>query len=508
MDDHVIALDPEDVVTTVAQATPALDPNRWKALGVIAIAQLMVVLDASIVNLALPSAKHALHISDANQQWMVTAYTLTFGGLLLLGGRIADYAGRKRMFIIGLIGFAGASALGGIAPSSGFLFAARALQGGFAAMLAPAALSLLTVTFHEPKERAKAFGVYGAISGGGAAIGLLLGGFLTEYLSWRWCLLVNVPIALVAVVAAIPIVKESKATGNTSYDIPGAITATGGLVALVYAFTKAAPHGVTDVAHWTEGSVLAWFAAAIVLLVAFFVIEVRSENPLLPMRVLLERNRGGSYLASLIVGIGLFSMFLFLGLYLQVVLRYSPIRAGFAFLPFSIGIILTAGVAANLLPKVGPRPLMVPGLTFGAIGLLLLSRVTPTSSYWLHIFPSMVIMSVGMALSFIPMASTSLHGVGARDAGVASALINTSQQVGGSLGTALLNTVATTAATGYIAANGHLGALAVPAGLTHGYTRAFMVSAGFLLLAAIVVLVLIRVGKDAVREDDMPVAIG
>jgi EmrB/QacA subfamily drug resistance transporter len=508
MDDHVIALDPEDVVTTVAQATPALDPNRWKALGVIAIAQLMVVLDASIVNLALPSAKHALHISDANQQWMVTAYTLTFGGLLLLGGRIADYAGRKRMFIIGLIGFAGASALGGIAPSSGFLFAARALQGGFAAMLAPAALSLLTVTFHEPKERAKAFGVYGAISGGGAAIGLLLGGFLTEYLSWRWCLLVNVPIALVAVVAAIPIVKESKATGNTSYDIPGAITATGGLVALVYAFTKAAPHGVTDVAHWTEGSVLAWFAAAIVLLVAFFVIEVRSENPLLPMRVLLERNRGGSYLASLIVGIGLFSMFLFLGLYLQVVLRYSPIRAGFAFLPFSIGIILTAGVAANLLPKVGPRPLMVPGLTFGAIGLLLLSRVTPTSGYWLHIFPSMVIMSVGMALSFIPMASTSLHGVGGRDAGVASALINTSQQVGGSLGTALLNTVATTAATGYIAANGHLGALAVPAGLTHGYTRAFMVSAGFLLLAAIVVLVLIRVGKDAVREDDMPVAIG
>jgi EmrB/QacA subfamily drug resistance transporter len=509
MDDHVIALDPEDVVTTVAQATPALDPNRWKALGVIAIAQLMVVLDASIVNLALPSAKHALHISDANQQWMVTAYTLTFGGLLLLGGRIADYAGRKRMFIIGLIGFAGASALGGIAPSSGFLFAARALQGGFAAMLAPAALSLLTVTFHEPKERAKAFGVYGAISGGGAAIGLLLGGFLTEYLSWRWCLLVNVPIALVAVVAAIPIVKESKATGNTSYDIPGAITATGGLVALVYAFTKAAPHGVTDVAHWTEGSVLAWFAAAIVLLVAFFVIEVRSENPLLPMRVLLERNRGGSYLASLIVGIGLFSMFLVLGLYLQVVLRYSPIRAGFAFLPFSIGIILTAGVAANLLPKVGPRPLMVPGLTFGAIGLLLLSRVTPTSSYWLHIFPSMVIMSVGMALSFIPMASTSLHGVGGRDAGVASALINTSQQVGGSLGTALLNTVATTAATGYIAANGHLGALAVPAGLTHGYTRAFMVSAGFLLLAAVVVLVLIRVGKDAVREDDdTPVAIG
>ncbi len=507
MDDRLPALEPS---APPVAATRELDPNRWKALSVIAIAQLMVVLDASIVNLALPSAKHALHISDANQQWIVTAYTLAFGGLLLLGGRIADYVGRKKMFIIGLLGFAGASALGAAAINSGLLFAARALQGGFGAMLAPAALSLLTVTFHEPKERAKAFGVYGAIAGGGAAIGLLLGGVLTEYLSWRWCLLVNVPIALIAVAGAIPIIKESKATGNTKYDIPGAITATGGLVALVYGFTKAAPHGITDTAHWTEGSTLLWFAAAVILLVAFFIIEVRTTNPLLPMRVLLERNRGGSYLASLIVGIGLFAMFLFLGLYLQVVLHYSPIKAGFAFLPFSIGIILTAGLAATLLPKVGPRPLMVPGLVLAAAGLLFLSRITPTSSYWLHIFPAMVMMSVGMALNFIPLASTSLHGVGGHDAGVASALINTSQQVGGSLGTALLNTVATTAATSYIAVNSsRLGALAVPSGLTHGYTKAFVFGAGFLLLAAVVVLVLIRVGKDAVREDDeVPVAIG
>lgn len=306
-----------------SSTTPVVpDPTRWRALGVIAIAQLMVVLDASIVNLALPSAKADLGISDANQQWVITAYTLTFGGLLLLGGRIADYVGRKRAFILGLIGFATASALGGLAPSQDFLFAARGLQGAFAALLAPAALSLITVTFHEPKERARAFGVYGAISGGGAAIGLLLGGVLTEYLSWRWCLLVNAPIAIAAVVMAIPWVHESKAEGDTRYDVAGAVTATLGLVSLVYGFTKAAPKGLQDSAHWTEPSTMFWFAAAAILLTSFFIIENRVPNPLLPMRVLIERNRGASYLVSLITGIGLFAMFLFLGLYLQVILHY------------------------------------------------------------------------------------------------------------------------------------------------------------------------------------------
>ncbi|HEY5247094.1 MAG TPA: MFS transporter, partial [Dermatophilaceae bacterium] len=282
------------------------DPRRWYALGVIAIAQLMVVLDASIVNLALPSAKADLGISDANQQWVVTAYTLAFGGLLLLGGRVADFVGRKRMFIIGLLGFAAASALGGLAPSQGLLFTARALQGGFGAFLVPAALSLLTVTFHDPKERAKAFGVYGAIAGGGAAIGLLLGGVLTEYASWRWCLLVNVPIALLAVIGAARELKESKAGGNTRYDVPGAVTVTGGLIALVYGFTQAAPAGPGAPSRWTDPGTLGWFGLAVVLLVSFFVIETRTENPLLPMRVLLDRNRGGSYLVQLIVGIGLF----------------------------------------------------------------------------------------------------------------------------------------------------------------------------------------------------------
>jgi EmrB/QacA subfamily drug resistance transporter len=482
-------------------ATVVDDPRRWHALAVIALAQLMVVLDASIVNLALPSAKRALHISDANQQWVVTAYTLAFGGLLLLGGRVADYAGRRRMFIIGLLGFAGASALGGLAPTQGLLFAARALQGGFAAFLSPAALSLLSVTFHDPKERAKAFGVYGAIAGGGAAIGLLMGGILTEYFSWRWCLLVNVPIAVIAVAGALREIKESKASGNTRYDIPGAVTVTGGLVALVYGFTKAAPVSVGDPSRWSNPATLTWFSVALVLLVSFFVIETHTEHPLLPMRVLLDRNRGGSYLVSLINGIGLFGMFLFLSLYLQTILGFSPLEAGFAFLPFSAGIILSAGLASNLLPKVGPRPLMVPGLTLMTAGMLLLTRLTPTSSYLTHVLPSMIMLSAGLAMVFIPLASTGLHAVGRQDAGVASALIVTTQQIGGSLGTALLNTVAVGATTTYIVSH-RVVPPPLKAALTHGYTQAFLVGSGFLLVAAVVAGVLINIGKAAVQEND------
>ena len=293
----------------------------------------MIVLDGSIVNLAIPSAAADLAIAPADVQWIVTAYTLTFGGFLLLGGRIADYWGRKRTFLVGLVGFAVASLIGGLAPTAGFLIAARALQGGFAAMLAPAALALITVSFHDPKERAKAFGVIGAISGAGAAVGLLLGGVLTEYLSWRWCLTVNTPIAIATMLFARALVKESRAGGNTSYDIPGAITATLGLVALVYGFTQAAPNGYQDSAHWTDPSTLVWFVAAAVLLGSFLVIEARTANPLLPLRIVRERNRGGAYLSSLITGAGLFAMFLFLGLYLQVIKEYTPVQAGFAFLP-------------------------------------------------------------------------------------------------------------------------------------------------------------------------------
>jgi EmrB/QacA subfamily drug resistance transporter len=490
---------------SAAPSTP--DPRRWKALLVIGIAQLMVVLDASIVNLALPSAKADLGISDADQQWVVTAYTLAFGGFLLLGGRIADYAGRKRVFVIGLLGFAVASALGGIAPNAGALFAARGLQGVFAALLAPAALSLITVTFHEPKERARAFGVYGAIAGGGAALGLLLGGVLTEYLSWRWCLLVNVPIAIVAAVLAVPYVRESRAEGDASYDVVGAVTATLGLVALVYAFTKAAPHTYTESANWTEPATLAWFGLALLMLVTFFVVETRVPNPLVPMRVLLDRNRGASYLVSLIVGVGLFAMFLFLGLYLQVVLGYTPIVAGFAFLPFSAGIIIGAGLASQLLPRVGPKPLMVPGLLAGAAGLAYLSLLEADSNYWTHVLPAMLVISLGMAFTFIPVSTTALHAIGKHDAGVGSALLNTSQQVGGAVGTALLNTVAVAATTAYLAANAAAGQGALPAALTEGYTRAFLVGAGFLVVAALVTAFMVTIGKDAAAEDDEPAVV-
>jgi EmrB/QacA subfamily drug resistance transporter len=484
-----------------AKTEDGLDPTRWRALFVIAIAQLMVILDSSIVNIAIPSAKIDLNISDQNQQWIVTAYTLAFGSLLLLGGRIADYVGRKKIFIIGLLGFAGASALGGIASSQGLLFAARGLQGVFGALLTPAALSLINVTFTVPKERAKAFGVYGAISGGGAAIGLILGGVLTQYANWRWCLGVNVPIAIIAALLAVPYVHESKAAGDRSYDVPGVLTATAGLFSLVYAFTLAATDG------WTDGHTLLFFVAAAVLLSGFMVIEQKVGNPLLPWRILAERNRAGSYLSSLFVGSGLFSMFLFLGLYLQVILGYSPLKTGFAFLPFSIGVILFAGVAAKLLPITGPRPLMIWGLVQATIGLVLLSFIKTDSSYMMHVLPTLVIMSTGMALVFIPMATTALHGIGNHDSGVGSAMLNTSQQIGGSLGTALLNTIAATATAGYIVAHGGKTQAAQFAALTHGYTASFRVGAIFLIIGALVVAVTINIGKESLVETEGAVAV-
>lgn len=468
------------------------DPKRWIALGVIAIAQLMIVLDASIVNIAIPKASESLNISNADQQWIVTAYTLAFGGLLLLGGRIADYTGRKRTFIIGLIGFAGASALGGLAPNYELLFAARALQGAFAALMAPAALSLITVTFTEPHERAKAFGVFGAISGGGAAIGLIVGGVLTEYTSWRWCLGVNVPIAIVTAVAAWFIVKESKAIGDHHYDIPGVVLATAGLVSLVYGFTEAAKEG------WSSPVAIACIALALVLLVSFVVTEQRVAHPLLPLRVVLDRNRGGSYLIFLMVGAGMFAMFLFLTFYFQYTLGYKPLRAGFAFLPFSLGIIVTAGISAQLLPKFGPRPLMMVGLTLGTLSMLALTQITKESNYFTHVMPFMLTMSIGMALTFIPTSSTALTGVDQHDAGVASAVLNTSQQIGGSLGTALMNTLYASAITTYLAS--HLDASRADKGgpaYVHGYHMAFIAGGAFLFCALLSAIFLINVKKGA-----------
>ena len=497
-------------VEDAGAATGELDPKRWLALGVIAVAQLMIILDASIVNIALPSAQRDLGISDADRQWVVTAYTLAFGGLLLLGGRIADFVGRKRTFIIGLLGFAGASALGGIASNAALLFAARGLQGAFAALLAPSALSLITVMFTLPKERARAFGVFGAISGGGAAIGLIVGGALTEYASWRWCLGVNVPIALATAAAAIPIVKESKAHGDTSYDILGAVLATLGLVSLVYGFTEAAkqkhPGRSTEVLGWGAGSTLFFLVAAALLLVGFVAWELRAKNPLLPLRIILDRNRGGSYLVFLLVGAGLFAMFLFLTYYFQITLGYSPLKSGFAFLPFSLGIIFAAGVVAQLLPRVGPKPLMIPGMVAAIVGMLLLTRITPDTSYWTHVLPSLVLISVGLAGVFIPASSTALYNVQDHDAGVASAVLNTAQQVGGSLGLALLNTLYAGAVTTYVRDNltnaadtKRVTALA----FVRGYHVSFVWGAALLFLSLLVMAFVI-----VARKDDLPATPG
>jgi EmrB/QacA subfamily drug resistance transporter len=480
---------------TSRQTETAVDPRRWMALGVIGIAQLMVVLDASVVNIALPSVQRALQVSDVNRQWVVTAYTLTFGGLLLLGGRVADYFGRKRSFTIGLAGFAVASVFGGAAQNAGMLFGARALQGAFAALLAPAALSLITVTFTEPKERARAFGVYGAISGAAAAIGLLLGGVLTQYASWRWCLFVNVPIAAVAMIGATFYVHESKATGNTSYDLPGAVLVTGGLVSLVYGFTEAAIKGV----GWRDPKTLGFLGLAIVLLVSFVVVESRASNPLLPLRIVLDRNRGGSNVALLLVAAGTFSMFLFLTYYFQINLGYNPLKSGFAFLPLSIGIIVTSGVVSNILPRTGPKPLMVLGSMLVTGGLFTLFFVSDSSAWVSVVLPGLLLIAVGYGMVFVPLASVALHGVPPHDVGVASAVFNTTQQIGGSLGTSLLNTFYASAVTAYLASHAHLGVSGTKLrnlALIHGYHVGFAIAVGMLFAATLTLASFVTARRD------------
>jgi EmrB/QacA subfamily drug resistance transporter len=470
---------------------PARD-RRWLALAVIGIAQLMIVLDASIVNIALPHAQQALHIDDAQRQWALTSYTLTFGGLLLLGGRIADYLGRKRTFLIGLFGFAGASALGGAAQSAAWLFGARAVQGVFAALLAPAVLSLITTTFTEARERAKAFAVYGAISGTGGAIGLIAGGALTEYLSWRWTLLVNVPIALAVAVAALPLLHESRADGDRHFDLPGAVVATLGLATLVYGFTEASLHG------WTAPLTLSLLAAAVVLLTGFLAWERRATNPMLPLRIILDRNRGGSYLSFFLATLAMFGVFLFLTYYFQGVLGYSALKAGVAFLPFPIGVITSSTIASRTLPRFGPRVLASAGFGLAALGMLWLTQLPAHPAYLTHVVPSVLLISLGMGHVFVPLSSTALLGVPHHDAGAASALVNTMQQVGGSLGVAFLNTIATSATASYALAHGG----ASPEAVVHGFTSAFAVGVGILVVAILVVLTLIRPERSDARLAD------
>ncbi|MEU6403024.1 MFS transporter [Streptomyces sp. NPDC046985] len=475
-----------------------VDANRWKALVFIALAQLMVVLDATIVNIALPSAQRDLGISDGNRQWVVTAYALAFGGLLLFGGRIADLWGRKRAFVTGLIGFAAASALGGTATTGAMMFGARALQGAFGALLAPAALSLLAVTFTDAKERAKAFGIYGAIAGGGGAVGLILGGFLTEYLDWRWTFFVNIPFAVVAAIGAFSVIREPAGGRNRSpLDIPGVILSTLGLVSLVYGFTRAETDG------WSDAVTVSMFVASAVLLAAFVLVESKTRAPLLPLRVVTERNRGGVYLSLGLAIIGMFGLFLFLTYYLQVVRGYSPVKTGFAFLPMVAGMITgSTQIGARLMTRVPARALMGPGFLVASVGMLLLSQLGIDSSYPALLLPAMLLLGLGMGTAFMPAMSLATLGVQPRDAGVASAMVNTSQQVGGAIGTALLNTIASSATAAYIKDHIAAAGAARPAqrlvqlqGLVHGYTQAIWLAVGILALAGVIALTLVTAGR-------------
>ncbi|MEU8517215.1 MFS transporter [Kitasatospora sp. NPDC048722] len=484
---------------TDARPATLPDPRRWKALIFIGLAQLMVVLDATIVNIALPSAQRDLGISDGNRQWVITAYALAFGGLLLFGGRIADLWGRKRTFIVGLTGFALASALGGAAANTAMLLGARALQGVFGALLAPAALSLLAVTFTEAKERAKAFGIYGAIAGGGGAIGLILGGLLTEYMNWRWTFFVNIPFAIIAAAGAVLVIREpAEGRNRNRLDVPGVLLVTTGLVSLVYGFTRAETSG------WTAGSTLGLFVAAALLLTAFVLVERRVKAPLLPLRVVLDRNRGGVYLSLGMAVIGMFGLFLFLTYYLQIVLGYSPVLTGVAFLPMVAGMITgSTQIGARLMTRVPARFLMAPGFLVASIGMLILTQIGLDSSYPVHILPGLILMGLGMGTAFMPAMSLATHGVQPRDAGVASAMVNTSQQVGGAIGTALLNTIAASATTGWLASHATAAAATDPAaakvlqfqGMVHGFSTAIWVSFGILVAASAVAFTFVNAGR-------------
>jgi EmrB/QacA subfamily drug resistance transporter len=465
------------------------DPRRWSALAIIALAQLMIALDATIVSIALPSAQAALGASDANRQWVITAYTLAFGGLLLLGGRIADFIGRKRTFLLGLGGFAAASVIGGAAPTFEVLVAARALQGAFAAVLAPTALSLLAVTFTQPRERATAFAVYGSIAGSGAALGFLLGGALTQYFAWRWCLYVNLPIALIAAAGGWMVLPRSAPQARVQFDIPGVILATAGLVALVYACTQAVTVGLTS------NTVLALLVASAVLLALFVVREARTPNPLLPLRIVLDRNRGGAYVTVALAIAGMFGAFLFLTYYLQVVLHYTPLQAGLAFLPMTLA--SQAGswlIASRLMPHVPPRALMAPGALVAAAGMALLSQLQVDSGFLTLVLPAEILLGLGISCVMVPAFSTATQRVDQREAGVASAMVNTAQQIGGSLGTALLNTAAISATAGYLAVH----TLAPrAAGLVYGFSVATTWGVVILLAGALAAVALIHAPRPS-----------
>jgi EmrB/QacA subfamily drug resistance transporter len=461
--------------------------RRWLILVVVAAAQLMVVLDSTIVNIALPSAQHALGFANSDRQWVVTAYALAFGSLLLVGGRLGDMFSRKWVFITGLIGFAVASAIGGAAVSFLMLVAARALQGAFGAILAPAALGTLVSTFRDPRERGQAFAVFGSVAVGGGAVGLILGGLLTQYLSWRYTLYVNLIFAALAVAGALVWIHTSRPATRPRMDWPGAVLACAGLFLIVFGFSHA------ETASWTATLTIGSLVLGAILLVAFVVTERRVSHPLLPLRVILDRARGGAYVAVGITGIAIFGIFLFLTYYMQQVKAYSPLTTGLLFLPLVAGILIASTLSSVvLLPRVGPRALIAAGMLLGAGGTAYLAQLTVTSGYSGDILPALIAMGLGFGMIFAPAINTATAGVPRQDSGVASALVNTMQQVGGSIGVSILSTIAGSATTSYLLAH-HRGsqALTLATASTHGYTLAFTISAALLGLGAILAIVML-----------------
>jgi EmrB/QacA subfamily drug resistance transporter len=468
--------------------------RRWLILGVIGIAQLMVILDATIMNIALPSAQRALHFSTVDRQWVVTAYTLAFGSLLLLGGRLADLLGRKVTFLTGLVGFAGVSAIGGASVNFTMLVIARACQGAFAALLVPSALSLLTTTFTTQKDRGRAFGVYGAIAAAGGAVGLLLGGALTEYLSWRWTLYVNLFFAGAAFIGGMLLLTRQPSQVKPKLDIPGVVLVSTAVFCLVYGFSNAATH------NWHTPSTWGFLAAGVVLLIAFALWQARAAYPLLPPRVVLDRNRGGAYLSMFIASAGIFATFLFLTYYLQQTLGYSPVVTGVAFLPLTGGIAVAANLSTIvLMPRVGPKPLVATGMLVAAGAMVWFAQLGLHTAYAGGVLGPLIMTGAGLGLVIAPSINTGTFGVAPQDAGVASATVTVGQQLGASVGTSLLNTIFASAVASYITANVAsarlIGRPALTAlGLAHGYDTAFWWTAGILAGGAIVAAILFRPG--------------
>jgi EmrB/QacA subfamily drug resistance transporter len=456
----------------------------------------MVILDATIVNVALPSIQHGLHFTASSLQWIVNSYALVFGGFLLLGGRASDLLGRQRLFVAGLVVFTVASLINGLATSSGMLVGGRALQGLGAALVSPAALSIVTTTFAEGAERTKALGIWSAIAAGGGAVGLVLGGLLTETLSWRWVFFINLPIGIAAALLSLRYVANSRAEKRPdTADVAGAVTVTSGLLVLVYAIVKAQDYG------WTSAKTLGLGALAAVLLGSFVVIELRSKAPLIRLGIFRLRSLTASNVAMLLVASGLFSMFYFAGIYLQEVLNYGPLKAGLAFLPFTLGIIVGAVASQQLIQRIGIRAVVFVGLTLGAVGLLYFTQLSTTSTYLANVFPAIAVMSIGMGMTFVPLTLLATTKVDADDAGLASGLFNTSQQIGGALGLAVLSTLATSRTSDLIGSG-----VAQPTAITNGFHVAFAVGAGLLLAGIAVIAIFIR-SEDVTQIDAAEVAV-